>query len=387
MAYDRDLEFPYYNPTKLIFGEKAIRDVGVEVDELNCSKALVITDKGVMEAGLVEPVEKALGKRHVGTFCECIQDSGYHIVKQAVEMASEKGADILVSVGGGSVIDTAKGTAIVLKEGGKLENYEGVQMLSRAQTPHLAIPTTAGTGSEVTAAAVIKDWDRNIKMLIHDNHIMPNTAILDPLLTQGLPTMLTATTGMDALTHAIEAIHATVAEPIADYIAFGAIRIIMEYLPRCVEDGNDLLARGQQQIAATMAGIAFVNSQINIVHSLAHSTGGIFGVPHGLANSILLPHTMLFILEDVGDRYVLVADAMGVYEKGMSDTQAGEAAANAVWDLTRKLGIPQRLRDVDVPEDGLTAIADNALNDAVLPFSPKLIFEPEQCMEVLEKAW
>ncbi|OFW60923.1 MAG: hypothetical protein A2W01_12150 [Candidatus Solincola sediminis] len=387
MAYDRDLEFVYRSPTKLIFRENAVKDAGIEVEELGCSRALIVTDKGIVDAGLVEPVEKALGKRHAGTYDKCIQDSGYDVVNKATEFARDKGADALISVGGGSVIDTAKGMAILLKEGGKLEDYEGVQMLSRPQTPHVVIPTTAGTGSEVTPSAVIKNRDRNIKMLIHDSHIMPNTAILDPVMTQGLPPMLTATTGMDVMTHAIEAIHAIIAEPIADYVAFGAIRLVVEYLPRCVENGDDLFARGQQQIAATAGGMAFANSQINIVHSLAHSAGGIFGVPHGLANSILLPHVILFILSDCADRYVLVGEALGVYEKGMTGMEAGEAAANAIWEFTKKLGIPQRLRDAGVPEDGLESIADNALNDGVLPFSPKLIVDPEEVLQVYQNAW
>mgnify|MGYP005858826751 CR=1 FL=1 len=259
MAYDEELSFIFKSPTRLVFGINSLRDLGPEVDMLACSRAFVVSDKGVREAGLTEKVEQALGKRWVGTYDECPQDSGLHIVNQAADLAREKEADVLVSVGGGSVIDTAKGMAILLKEGGKLEDHFGLQLFTRPQTPHVAIPTTAGTGSEVTWAYVVMDWEKKQKILLGDDHIIPNTAILDPVLTQGLPPKITAFTGMDALTHAIEAIHALQAEPVTDILAFGAIRLIMQYLPICVENGDNLVARGQQQIAATLLDLANIN--------------------------------------------------------------------------------------------------------------------------------
>ncbi|OFW57901.1 MAG: hypothetical protein A2W01_02945 [Candidatus Solincola sediminis] len=387
MAYDLDLSFIYKNPTRIVFGVNSLNDLGPEMNLLNGSKAFIITDKGVEEAGLVDKVVKALGSRWVGTYNEVPQDSGIHIVNQAAEIAREKGADLVVSVGGGSVIDTAKGVALLLMEGGKLEDYYGLQNLNRPQTPHIAIPTTAGTGSEVTWAIVAKDWEKDQKILFGDDHIIPNTAILDPVLIQGLPPMITGFTGMDALTHSIEAIHALQSEPISDGMAFYAIRLIMSYLPVCVENGSDLFARGQQQIAATVAGVAFSNAQIGLVHATAHSAGALFKVPHGLANSILLPHVMAYNSDEAADRYALVAQAMGVAEKGMSDVEASQAAVEAVFDLTRKIGLPQKLREVNVPESGLEAIAELSLSDGSIVYNPKLIFEAEQVMEVLRKAY
>ncbi len=387
MAYDTDLSFIYKNPTRVVFGVNSLRDLSSEVGELKCSKAFLVTDKGLVEAGLAEKVEKALGNKHVGTFDECPQDSGVHIVNQAAELAREKGADILVSLGGGSVIDTAKGMAILLKEGGKLEDHYGLQLFTRPQTPHIAIPTTAGTGSEVTWAYVVKDWDKNQKILCGDDNIIPNTAILDPVLTQGLPPRITAFTGMDALTHAIEAIHAMEAEPITDIMAYGAIRLIMQYLPVCVENGDDLLARGQMQIAATTAGVAFSNAQIGLVHATAHSVGALYKVPHGLANSILLPHCMAYNMDECADRYALVAEAMGVKEKGMSDEEATLAAIEAASELAKKIGLPQKLSEVGVEESGLEEVAELSLSDGAIVYNPKMIFEAEQVMEVLKKAY
>lgn len=387
MAYDVDLSFIYKNPTRIVFGVNCLRDLNPEIDLLKCSKAFVVTDKGVKEAGVTERVVETLGSKWAGTYDEVPQDSGLHIVNEAAEMAREKGADIVVSVGGGSVIDTAKGVAILLKEGGQIQDYYGLQNLTEPQTPHVAIPTTAGTGSEVTWAIVAKDWDKDQKILFGDDHIIPNTAILDPVLTQGLPPMITAFTGIDALTHAIEAIHALQCEPISDGMAFYAIRLITTYLPVCVENGDDLFARGQQQIAATIAGIAFSNAQIGLVHATAHSAGALYKVPHGLANSIMLPHVMQYNMDDVSDRYALVADAMGVKEKGMSDEEASQAAIESIFALTKKIGLPQKLSEVGVPESGLEAIADLSLSDGSIVYNPKPIFESEEVMEVLKKAF
>lgn len=387
MAYDEDLSFIYKNYTRLVFGINSVRDVGAEVDQLKCSKAFIVTDKGIEEAGLVEKVEKSLGSRYAGTFDGVPQDSGFHIVNEAAEIAREAGADCLVSVGGGSVIDTAKGMAIIVSEGGNLQDYQGFQMLTHPITPHIAIPTTAGTGSEVTYAFVIKDWEKNQKLLYGDDYLMPNTGILDPVMTQTMPPMITATTGMDALTHAIEAIHALQAEPISDTMAIGAIRVIMEYLPICVENGDDLVARGQQQIAATMAGVAFSNAQVGMVHAMAHCTGARYGVPHGMANSILLPHVMMYNMDECADRYALVAEAMGIKEKGMSDEEAAGAAVDAVFEMTRKMGVPQSLREVGVEEEGLIEAAEMALCDGAIVYNPKMIFETDQVMEVYKKAF
>ena len=387
MEYDRELSFEYNNPTKIIFGENSVSDVGLEVDSLGCSKALIVTDEGIIRAGLAERVEKALGRRYAGTYDKCIQDSGFHLVNEGAAFALEKGADCLVSLGGGSVIDTAKGMAVVMKEGGDLKDYLGVQMLTRPQTPHIVIPTTAGSGSEATWFAVIKDWDRNVKEAFLDIHYIPNIAILDPTFTVGLPQHLTAGPGMDALSHAVEAIHTLQRQPIADAMAFQAIRLIMEYLPRCVEQGDDLVARGQQQLAATMAGIAFGNGQPGLVHAMAHPVGALFEVPHGVANAILLPHVMLFNLEECPDRYALVAEAMGLDTRDLSDLEAGRKAAEAVWELTKKIGLPQKLRDVGVPEDGLVAAADLSLSDGSIVYNPRMVMDSDEVLEVYREAW
>lgn len=387
MAYDRELAFVYFCPTKIVFGENTAKEAGIEVGELGCNNPFLVTDQGVIDAGLAERVEKSLGDKLVGVFSGCCQDTGHHIVDEAAGIAKEKGADCLVSLGGGSVIDTTKSMSILLKSGGRLHDYTGVQFLSEKQVPHVSIPTTAGTGSEVTNAAVVKDWERNQKQLLVSDYIMPDTAILDPTLTSSLPPGLTATTGMDAMSHAVESISTWMSFPVADAVALHAIRLITEYLPRCVEDGSDLFARGQQLIASTLAGIAFGGSRVGLVHAIAHTIGGQFEVPHGLGNSIFLPYVMKFNLEECPDRLRLVAEAMGLDVKGMSDAEAGEAAADAMWDLTRKIGVPQKLSEVGVPEDGLEAVADMTMSDGGIVNNPRMVTDSSEVLEMLKEAY
>ena len=350
-------------------------------------RSLIVTDEGILQAGLLDDVRESLGDLCVGVFSDIPQDTGVHIVNEAAKYARSLKVDSLVSLGGGSVIDTAKGLAVLLKEGGNLEDYQGMQVLDRPQTPHVSIPTTAGTGSEVTFAAVVKDHDHNQKLLLFDHHLAPDVAILDPHMVSGLPPRITAFTGMDALTHAVEAIHVLERNPIADALALHAIRLIAANLPCSVNNGDDLPARGQMQIAAAMAGIAFTNAMVGLVHAMAHSLGARFGVPHGLANAILLPHVMRYNMEACTDRYALVAEAMGVVAPEVSVDKAAERAVNAIEDLLREIGLTERLRDVDVPEEGLKDCAELSLSDGSIVYNPKPVFDAEEVLKVYRAAW
>jgi len=387
MPYDEELSFNFLTPTKVIFGLGAIEEARIEIRSMGGEKTLIVTDEGIVRAGLAERVKKSLGDLCIGVFSETPQDSGVHVVNEAAKVARSLKVDSLVSLGGGSVIDTAKGLAVLLKEGGNLEDYQGMQMLDRPQTLHVCIPTTAGTGSEVTFAAVVKDHDRNQKVLLFDHHLAPNVAVLDPHMVSGLPPRITAFTGMDALTHAVEAVHVLQRNPMADALALHAIRIIATYLHRSVENGDDLLVRGQMQIAATMAGMAFTNAMVGLVHAMAHSLGARYGVPHGLANTILLPHGMRYNMEACADQYALVAEAMGVGKQEMSDDEAAEEAIKAIEDLTKKIRLPGRLREVEVPREGLKDCAELSLSDGSIVYNPKSIYEAEEVLKVYEAAW
>ena len=387
MPYDAELSFEFLTPTKVIFGPGVITEARMALRSLGGVRALIVADEGILRAGLLEDVRESLGDLCIGVFSEVPQDTGVHVVNEAAKHARDLKVDSLVSLGGGSVIDTAKGLAILLKEGGNLEDYQGMQVLDRPQTPHVSIPTTAGTGSEVTFAAVVKDHDRNQKILLFDHHLAPNVAILDPHMVSGLPPRITAFTGMDALTHAIEAVHVLQRNPIADSLALHAIRLITANLPCSVKNGDDLPARGQMQIAAAMAGMAFTNAMVGLVHAMAHSLGARFGVPHGLANAILLPHVMRYNMEASTDQYALVAEAMGVVKPEMSDDKAAEGAVKAIEDLLREIGLTERLRDIDIPEEGLKDCAELSLSDGSIVYNPKPVFDAEEVLKVYRAAW
>ena len=388
MPYDANLNFVFWSPTKIVFGENTALDVAIEVENLKCKKALVVTDRELAKnTDIPERIRKVLGNLCVGIFTDVEPDSGIHIVNQGAKLGKELGADCIVSVGGGSAIDTAKGMAILLKEGGKLQDYVGFQILTRPQTPHIVIPTTAGTGSEVTYVAVIKDHEEGRKLLFGDYNILPNVAILDPKMTEELPPRLTAATGMDAMCHAIEALHSLQREPIADGMALHAIKLIKEFLPRAVQNGKDMLARGQMLIAANMAGASFSNAQLGIVHALAHSVGARFKVHHGLANSILLPACLRYNADACGDVYLNVLSTLGVNIERIRPEEAGSAVAEKIIEFTKKLGLPQRLREVGVPEEGLKECSELALSDGAIVYNPKFISDSEEVLKVYQQVW
>jgi alcohol dehydrogenase len=388
MPYDANLNFIFWCPTKLVFGESTALDVAMEVENLGCKKALIVTDRDLFRnTDIPERIRKALGHLSVGVFSDVEADSGLHIVNHGAKVGKELGADCLVSVGGGSAIDTAKGIAILLKEGGRLQDYAGFQVLTRPQTPHIVIPTTAGTGSEVTYIAVIKDHEEGRKLLFGDYHILPNVAILDPKMTEGLPPRLTAATGMDAMSHAIEAMHSLQREPMADGMALHAIRLIREFLPTAVKEGKDMTARAQMLIAASMAGAAFSNAQVGIVHALAHTVGAKFKVHHGLANSILLPSCVRYNADACGDIYLNILSAMGVNIKRVSPDHAGDVLADKIADFTKGLGLPQRLREAGVPQEGLNECSEIALSDGAIVYNPKFIGDSAEVLKVYQQAW
>jgi len=387
MGYDRDLSFVYFGPTKIVFGAGTARDAAVEMAGLGCRRALVVTDPGVLAAGLVEGIRQSLGEGMAGLWSDVPQDTGIGVVNRAAAFARERGADCVISVGGGSVIDTAKGVCILLTEGGSLGDFEGIQLLTRPQRPHIAIPTTAGTGSEVTSMAVVLDEGKGQKILIVEHFNTPRIAILDPEMTVKLPPLLTASTGMDAMTHAIEALQSIQREPIADGLALQALRLLHRHLPRCVARGDDLAARGQVQIAATLAGWAFGNAMVGLSHAMAHSLGAVARTPHGIANGILLPHVMGFNLEDAAEGYALAAEALGVREKGMDERAAAAAAQTEIAAFLPRIGHPERLSRAGVAAEALSAAAALSLSDGAIVNNPRPVLDEAEVLALYRAAF
>jgi alcohol dehydrogenase class IV len=387
MAYDQDLAFIYYGPTRVVFGIGSSSEVEVEMSSLGCSRAVVMTDPGIIKAGLLDGVKNTLGKKCVGVFSDIPQDTGVGVVNRAADYAKECGADIIISLGGGSVIDTAKNVCIILKEGGRCEDWQGIGMLSGPVTPHIVIPTTAGTGSEVTFATVLFDETKGQKVLTNEMFNAPRVAILDPKMTEKLPPLLTAGTGMDAMCHAVEALHSLQHEPITDGLAIHAIRLLSRNLPICIDKGSNLVARGQVQIAALLAGWSFGNALVGMVHAMAHSIGAIARVPHGIANGILLPHCMDFNLETAVAGYAIIAEGFGVRERGMDDLTAAKEAVKAMKAFTIRIKHPQKLSEVGVKEADLRRASEMCMSDGSILNNPREILDASEFLEVYRKAF
>jgi alcohol dehydrogenase class IV len=386
MSYEADLNFNYFGPTKVVFGTGSISELPMEIATLG-KKAFLVTDPGIKEIGLVDQVTARMGDSLVGIYSDVPQDSGMEVVDKGAEAALATGADVLVSLGGGSVIDTAKGMCIVMNEGGSLRDFQGMQMLTRPQIPHIVVPTTAGTGSEVSSGAVVMDQEQGQKVIIFEYFNTPRVAILDPRMTEKLPPNLTATTGMDAMTHAVESYVSQQRNPISDAAALHAIKLITEYLPVCVDNGSDLAARGQMQVAALLAGWAFSNAMVGLVHAMAHSLGAVCGIAHGLANGLLLPHVMKYNLEEVPELLADIARAMAADTAGLDSLDAGQAAVNEMTTLSKRIGLSQRLRDLGVDVDTLKECSELSLSDGSIIYNPKVIMDAEEVLAVYEEAY
>jgi aldehyde dehydrogenase (NAD+) len=377
LSDETKVAFVQYNcPTNVISGHGTLHAIYKEIVNLGCKRALIMTDPGVRKAGLVQKVQDALVEFCVGVYDNIAQDTDLDIVDAATAMARDLRVDCIVSVGGGSVIDTAKAVCVTLKNGGKCNDHIAINRLQEPQIPHIVVPTTSGTGSEVTNVAVIKSKKAGRKVFMVDPRIIPNTAILDPQFTLNLPPGLTATTAMDAMTHAVEALTSIMAQPICDGQALQAIRLIKENLPRVIANPKDEKARNQLQIAATMAGWAFTIAQVGLGHAMAHTVGILYNVPHGAACGIVLPAVMRFNVDFAADKLAMVAQAMGVNTAGMDDKTAALAAAAAIEKLMKESGHPMRLRDVGVPEDGLDVAAFHAICDTAALFNSRPVSDP-----------
>ena len=377
----------YNCPTNVLSGSGCLAAAYKEMVNLGCGRALIVTDKGVRDAGLARMVRDSLVDFVAGIFDDVPQDPDLETVDRATEEARRLGADCVVSVGGGSVMDTGKGVCVTLKSGGRANDHVAMFRLQEPQTPHIAVPTTAGSGSEVTNMAVLKSPGAERKVYILDNHIIPNTAILDPRMIRSLPEQLTVSTAMDALTHAIEALTSVMAQPICDGQALQAIRLIRDNLPRVLSGEGGDKARNTVQIGATMAGWAFTVAQVGLAHGMAHTLGMHYGVPHGAACGVLLPHVMRFNLDYASDKLAQAAQALGVPTEGGSQRELALAAADSVEELMRRVGHPMRLRDLGISEDeDLGLCAMHALADSATLFNARPVLDPQEIQGLYQQA-
>lgn len=381
--------FEFQVCTKIIFGAGTLSEVSKEAARLGGTKVFIVADPIVRKLGVLKRIEENLKTAEikvVGTLEDIPPNSDIELVEKGYRAALDLETDLLITIGGGSAIDTAKGMNILLSEGGNLlEDHQGTYLLEHPLKPLIAIPTTAGTGSESTFATVIRDNQQKLKISFISPYIAPDVAILDPELTLSMPPKLTASTGMDALCHVVESIHSLQNEPIADGLALHAIKLISQNLKEATKNGKNLEARSNMLIASNIAGLAFSNALVGVVHAMAHACGGLCEVPHGIANSILLPYGMEYNLDYCPDRYALVAKAWGLETKGLSDKEAAKAVIEAVKSLTKELGLPQKLSEVGVKEEDIGRLAEDAISDGCIYNNPREATE-EEIAEVLKKA-
>jgi alcohol dehydrogenase class IV len=369
--------FVFHSPTKVNFGEYLASSAAEVVKEFGGSRPFVVTDEFLYKSKLLEPIlegVRALTGEAPHVFYDVPPDSEIATVNKAAGQARQAGCDSFIAVGGGSVLDTAKVVNICVSLGGELLQYQGLNNISERLKPMLAIPTTAGTGSEVTMVAMVKDAAEAKKMLFGSRFLAPDVAILDPTLILTLPAKLTAATGMDAVTHCIESYSSTIASsPMTEGLCLQALQLLFKYLPIATAHGDDLEARSQTLIASCMAGIAFTNSGVGIVHALAHSTGARFNTHHGATNSVFLPHCMKFNDQVIAERFATISRQLKISNSDKDDV-ASEALIEAVAKLAQDVGLPARLRDLGVPPFGngvLQELADAASCDPAIMFNPR----------------
>lgn len=380
--------FEFQLRPRVLYRQGLVDELGHEIAQRSERRVFIIGDHGVQAAGLIDRVVRGIGEgaEVVGVFVDVPSNSSVSAVEAGAAAAKAVGADILVAIGGGSPLDTAKAIRILVSEGGELRDYEGYNLLQRPLIPLVAIPSTAGTGSEVSPFAVIRDETARLKLTFASPYLAPDLAILDPEMTRALPTKLAAATGIDALTHAIEAFVSREANLVSDALALQAIDSISNNLRAATHTPDDQFARGQMLIGSCIAGIAFSSSLLGVVHAMAHAIGGSFPVHHGTLNAILLPHGMRFNSAVVPNRYSRIARAMGVPAGGRPEEQVIEEGVLAVAALAEDCGLPMRLRDLDIPEDALPAIADVALTDGAIFSNPRET-TAQDILAILQAAW
>lgn len=388
--------YEFFSPVKIISGNKALDNLPFELDRLGVRRPLIITDAGVISAGLIRYVRGAFDSSNMiigAIFDDVPPDSSTDVVHRAVEVFRHNRCDSLVAVGGGSPMDTAKAANIVVSENSDdLMKYEGADRLKSPVKPLIVVPTTAGTGSEVTFVAVIKNMQKKVKMSFASHLLYPKVAILDPRMTLTMPPHITAATGMDALTHAMEAYTCIQKNPISDAYAFAAIRLIGKSLINAVKDGKNIEARMAMANASTMAGIAFSNSMVGMVHSLGHATGALCNLPHGVAMSIFLPFGLEYNLNKTRPFVSELLLPFGGQEEFVrtDKNRRAERTIELVKRFKQALhelcGFPRSLKEAGVSETMLEPVARHALNDGSLIFNPEEL-DYNDALAVLKKAY
>ncbi len=375
----------------LHFGDGCLAELPGQITALRASKPMIVTDKGIVQAGLIAPVEQTLRQAgfDVAIFDAVVADPPEAIVLQAVEMAKAAGADIVIGLGGGSSLDTAKVVAALAVDGAQpLSDIYGIGLLERKGLPTILIPTTSGTGSEVTAISILTTGETT-KAGIISPHLFADVALLDPALTTGLPASVTAATGIDAMVHAVESYTSRNGKnPVSDMLAIEALKLLTTHIETACSDGKNMQAREAMLRGSMLAGQAFANSPVGAIHALAYPLGGIYHIPHGLSNALVMPFVMQFNLEAAAPLYAELADALDL-PRGSENSS--EARAQQLIDYLEALAVkvqaPRKLREIGITQDATTELAEAAmLQTRLLDNNPREVTLAD-AQRIYDAAW
>ncbi|MBP2655139.1 MAG: adhB 1 [Firmicutes bacterium] len=366
--------YGFFMPSVTIMGVSCTEDISEYIQSMGLQKALIVSDKVLVQIGLTKKVTDLLDKLNVtyAMFDEVHPNPTVRNVEAGLAILRNNKCDFVISIGGGSPHDCAKAIALVATNGGSIKDYEGINKSAKSCLPLIAINTTSGTASQMTRFCIITDEARKVKMAIVDWHVTATIAVDDAELMVAMPKGLTAATGMDALTHAVEAYVSVAATPVTDCIALKAIELVAQYLRRAVENGNDMEAREMMTYAEYLAGMAFNNASLGYVHAMAHQLGGFYDLPHGVCNAVLLPAVSEYNAKVVPGRFADIGKAMGEDVQGLPDEEAADRAIAAIRKISFDVGIPSGLKELkkfdakDIP-----VLSVNALKDACGFTNPK----------------
>lgn len=375
---------------RILMGPGCSEQIGLEVKALKGKRVLIVTDPGIIRAGLIEPVKESLQQAGLpwSIFDRVEPDPRIEVAEECLRTARQEEADCIIGLGGGSSLDIAKVAAVRLANPGKIDDFFGIDLIPNPGVPAILVPTTAGTGSEVTPIAILSDTREKLKKGIVSSHLLPKAALLDPKLTVGLPPAVTAFTGMDALIHAIEAYTSVNANSLTDHLAFRAIELTAGNLLTAYARGEDLEARSNMLEGSLLAGMAFANAGVTAVHAFAYPLGGEFHhIPHGLANSVMLPHVLRFNMLGNLPKFAAIAAALGLAVEDLTDRQAAEAGLEVIEELMVDLNLPLRLRDLNVPEEAIPGMAQGVMKvTRLLANNPRRI-TLEDAERIYRNAW
>ncbi len=373
------MSFALNLPKLSLMGSGAVTEAVNQLAAQPVKKAMIVTDKTLLDLGILDGLLAQLDSVSLPyvLFAEVTPNPTAELVRQGTEIYQQEGCDCLIAVGGGSPIDAAKAIRIMASNDGDICDYNGVGKVKNPGAFFVAINTTAGTAAEMTSNSVITDEANKVKMVIIDAKQIPDITVNDPNLMVGLPAAVTAATGMDALTHAIEAYVTPGAHTLTDHSALEAIRIISQWLPVAVENGADIQARDKMACGQFLAGMAFNSAGLGLVHAMAHQPGATHDLPHGVCNAILLPVVCEFNAEANPERFRAVAEAMGGDTSRLNDKEAATLAVDLIKRLSKQVGIPETFADFDIKESDLDSWITKAMNDPCLPGNPRDVSEQD----------